>query len=97
MPSSLESHPVSSAGVQLKEATLATHYVPSHLLPELESELQQLGTRASSRKAVHELLAKFEVGLEIVVESVLCQTGWLWCGQAACRGVTLAMLGMVAL
>ena len=57
----LETHSVHSAGVQLKEATLATHYVPSHLLPELESELQQLGTRASSRKAVHELLAKFEV------------------------------------
>eukprot|EP00891_Asterochloris_glomerata_P008803 jgi/Astpho2/8803/Aster-05446 len=47
-------------GVQLREATLATHYMPSHLLPELESELQQLGTEASSRKAVHELLAKFE-------------------------------------
>ena len=58
----LEAHPVSSAGVQLREATLATHYMPSHLLPELESELQQLGTEASSRKAVHELLAKFEVG-----------------------------------
>ena len=61
-PGILETHPVVSAGVQLKEATLATHYVPSHLLPELESELQHLGTRASSRKAVHKLLAKFEVG-----------------------------------
>ena len=58
----LDTHPVGCAGVQLKEATLATHYVPSHLLPQLESELQQLGTQASSRKAVQELLAGFEVG-----------------------------------
>ena len=58
----LKTRLVGSAGVQLKEATLATHYVPSHLLPKLESELQQLGTRASSRTVVHELLTKFEVG-----------------------------------
>ena len=62
----LDTHSVGCAGVQLKEATLATHYVPYHLLPELESELQQLGTQASSRKAVHELLAKCEVGSKLL-------------------------------
>ena len=52
------------AGVPLKEATLATHYLPSRRLPELEQAIQDLGPKAAQHSAVHHLLNSFEVRLK---------------------------------
>lgn len=51
------------SGVQLKEATLATHYVPSQCIPDLEAAIHDLGPKARDYTAVHKLLSSFEVSL----------------------------------
>ncbi|KAL3135650.1 hypothetical protein ABBQ38_006131 [Trebouxia sp. C0009 RCD-2024] len=47
-------------GIQVKEATLATHYLPSHRLPELEQALHDLGPQAAHHSSVHTLLCSLE-------------------------------------
>lgn len=49
------------AGVQVKEAGLATHYLTSSQLPSLLEALERLGSEASSREAVGHLLHETEV------------------------------------
>ncbi len=50
-------------GIELKESTLATHYLPSSRLPELEEAIQGLGSKAGEHSAVHHLISSFEVSL----------------------------------
>jgi len=50
-------------GIELKESTLATHYLPSSRLPELEEAIQGLGSKAGEHSAVHHLITSFEVSL----------------------------------
>ena len=50
-----------AAGIELKESTLATHYLPSSRLPELEQAIQGLGSKAAEHSAVHRLICSFEV------------------------------------
>ena len=50
-------------GIQLKESTLATHYLPSSRLPELEEAIQGLGSKAGEHSAIHHLISSFEVRL----------------------------------
>ncbi|KAL0044674.1 hypothetical protein WJX82_005007 [Trebouxia sp. C0006] len=47
-------------GIELKESTLATHYLPSSRLPELEEAIQGLGSKAGKHSAVHHLITSFE-------------------------------------
>ena len=49
------------AGIQLKEATLATHYLPSQRLADLEAAIHDLGSKARDYGAIHRLLSSFEV------------------------------------
>jgi len=50
-------------GIELKESTLATHYLTSSRLPELEEAIQGLGSKAGEHSAVHHLISSFEVSL----------------------------------
>jgi 3-hydroxyisobutyryl-CoA hydrolase len=56
-------------GIALKEAGLATHYVPSHLLSDLEDAIADLGAQSSSRTAVHRLLTEFEAKVQLPKQS----------------------------
>ncbi|KAK9814624.1 hypothetical protein WJX72_008922 [[Myrmecia] bisecta] len=47
-------------GVQLKEAQLATHYIPSEQLPAVEQRIQALGPAASKAASVADVLRSFE-------------------------------------
>ena len=58
------------AGVQAKEAGLATHYLASSQLPSLLEALEGLGAEAGSREAVGHLLHEAEV-----------RPRWLWHNQ----------------
>jgi hypothetical protein len=52
------------SGKEVKDAELATHYVPSRRLPQLEEALHSLGPRASSAQAVEQTLCSFEVSVK---------------------------------
>ena len=56
-------HVLRLVGIELKESTLATHYLPSSRLPELEEAIQGLGSKAGEHSAVHHLISSFEVCL----------------------------------
>lgn len=45
----------------MKESTLATHYVASHRLADLEQAIHDLGPKAAHHSCVHRLLCSFEV------------------------------------
>ena len=45
----------------MKESTLATHYLPSHRLSEVEQAIHDLGPKAAEHSSVHKLLSSFEV------------------------------------
>ena len=48
-------------GIEMKESTLATHYLPSHRLADLEQAIHDLGPKAAEHSAVHRVLSTFEV------------------------------------
>lgn len=48
-------------GIEMKQSTLATHYLPSHRLSELEQAIHELGPKAAEHSSVHRLLSSFEV------------------------------------
>lgn len=48
------------SGVEVLEAQLATHYIPSALLPELEEAIVGLGAAASDKGRVAQLLGDFQ-------------------------------------
>jgi hypothetical protein len=47
-------------GVELKEAGLATHYLPSHALPHLLDQLHSLGPKARDLSVVNSILTEAE-------------------------------------
>lgn len=49
------------AGIQVKEAGLATHFVESSYLPELLDQIDRLGAQAGSVEALEKLISGFEV------------------------------------
>ena len=59
------------AGPDMKRCGLATHYIPSSMLPEVEVALHALGPRARAVGAVDETLQSFEARLHHVSRSLL--------------------------
>lgn len=49
------------AGYEVKEAQLATHFVPSERLPAIEEALHFLGAQARSPENIRSTLQSFEV------------------------------------
>jgi 3-hydroxyisobutyryl-CoA hydrolase len=49
------------AGDEVKQAGLATHYLPSFMMPEVRQRLQQLGPQAADLSVVDTALKALEV------------------------------------
>lgn len=55
---------VLEAGRQVKEAGLATHFIPSSHLPLIKQQLQAAGAGASDLATVNDILSSLEVQAE---------------------------------
>lgn len=56
----------------MKHATLATHYLPSALLPELEAAIQGLG-HGASKQSIGELLDSFQARTQVPAGELAAQ------------------------
>ncbi|KAL6768295.1 HIBCH1 [Auxenochlorella protothecoides x Auxenochlorella symbiontica] len=59
-------------GADVKHATLATHYLPSALLPELEAAIQGLG-HGASKQSIGELLDSFQARTQVPAGELAAQ------------------------
>ena len=56
---------MTAAGVQVLEAGLATHYVPSQSLKSLEDTLHSMGANAKDSGAIDKAITSIQVGSEV--------------------------------